>query len=71
MVKPMLDELLRREKENRKMHQDITLRQLNIKILFSMIRSPKLCDLMYKAERKQYEKDKLDKIHEQCVLTLR
>ena len=36
-----------------------------------MIRSPKLCDLIYKTERKRYNEDKLREIHEKSVFTLR
>lgn len=53
------------------MHADLIERQINIKILFSVIRSPLLCNVFYKTERKLYEKEKLDSINQQCVLTTR
>lgn len=36
-----------------------------------MIRSPKLCDLFFKEERRVYEKKQLDKIYAESILTLR
>ena len=46
-------------------------REKNLKILFAMIRSPKICDLVYKEERKQYTKDKLKEMHDNAILSLR
>lgn len=37
--------------------------KINLKILFAMIRSPNLCNLVYKAERKFYEKEQLNNIY--------
>ena len=38
--------------------------QKSLKILFAMIRSPKLCNLMFKEERKRYSKLELEKLYE-------
>ena len=35
-----------------------------------MIRSPKLCDLFYKTERRIYEKEMLEKIYNESIQTL-
>ena len=36
-----------------------------------MIRSPKMCDLIQKAERRYLSKERLKKVKENAVLTLR
>jgi len=41
-----------------------------LKILFSMIRSPKLCDLFSKAERKRVSKKEMEKVHENSIKVL-
>ena len=57
VVKPLVDECVKREKQNVKVEAALQDRQCNLKILYAMIRSPKLCDMMYKAERKRFEKE--------------
>ena len=43
----------------------------NMKLLFAMIRSPKMCDIVYKAERKRFAHDKLKKLRDDAYQTLR
>ena len=71
VVKPLVDECVKREKENLRIRAALQERQSNLKILYAMIRSPKLCDMMYKAERKRFEKEQLEKINQESIHTLR
>ena len=41
------------------MELDIKDRQINLKIIYAIIRSPILCDMFHKEERKRYEKKQL------------
>ena len=45
--------------------------QKNLKIIYAMIRSPHLCNLVHRTERQNYEKEQLDKIYKQSIFTLR
>ena len=54
MVKPLLTECMKREKETTEKSNFAEDAKKSLKILFAMIKSPKLCDLMFKEERKRY-----------------
>ena len=71
VVRPLIIEAQKQEAIVKKLRTEVKERTANLKILFSMIRSPKLCDLFYKAERKRNTKKQMDKIHEHSVHTLR
>ena len=71
MVNPLISECAKREKECQELIEEVKERTKSLKIIFAMIRSPKMCDLMYKEERKRFTKDKLKKMNESAVMTLR
>ena len=71
VVKPLLSECMKRDYETKTKRGAVADMKKSLKILFAMIKSPKLCDLMFKAERKRYNKKQLEKLHEQSVLVLR
>ena len=54
MVRPLIAEVTKREKENQELIQQAKERKKNLKIMYAMIRSPKMCDLVYKEERKRF-----------------
>ena len=68
---PLLEECMKREKEVKDVTNFATQVQRSLKILFSMIKSPKLCDMFFKAERKRFTEAQIEKIHEQSILVLR
>lgn len=59
VVKPLIEECSKREKERQFLLNEIKERTKNLKILYSMIKSPKMCDLLYKAEQKHISKERL------------
>ena len=67
----MIDECSKREAECQRLNHAIVERTKSLKILFSITKSPKMSDLVYKAERKRFTKEKLQEINEKAVLTLR
>ena len=71
MIKPLIEETSKREKECQELIHEVKERTKNLKILFAMIRSPKMCDLVYKEERKQYTKEKVKLLSDNAILTLR
>ena len=62
---------MKREKDNQKMRDDIGTRQLNLKILFAIIRSPMLCDMFHKEERKRFETEQIEKRLQESIHILR
>lgn len=58
-MKPLIAECVKREKELKQMEVDIKDRQFNLKIIYAIIRSPILCDMFHKEERKRYEQEQL------------
>ena len=73
VVKPLIAECTKREKVCQFLRSEVTHRTINLKVMFAMVGSPKLCDMFYKAQRKQYCNDqkKLQKIQQEHVHTLR
>ena len=53
------------------MVKELDERTKSLKIVFAMIRSPRMCDLLYKAERKKFSTEKIKAMQESAVLTLR
>ena len=43
----------------------------SLKILFAITKSPKMSNLVYKAERRRFTQDKLKEISDKAILTLR
>ena len=68
---PLIAECTKRETECQMLRHEVKERTKNLKILFAMIRSPKMCDLVYKEERKQYTKEKVKLLSDNAILTLR
>ena len=54
VVKPLIKECAKREKESQMLRGEVTHRTINLKVMFAMVGSPKLCDLFYKSQRRQY-----------------
>ena len=67
----MIAEVAKREEECQELLLQVKERTKNLKIVFSMIRSPKMCDLFYKEDRKRYTKDMLRQMDDNAVFTLR
>lgn len=55
----MIAECIKREKECQLYRGEVKLRTVNLSMMFAMISSPILCDMFYKAKRKQYEADEI------------
>lgn len=53
------------------LNNEVVERTKSLKILFAITKSPKMSDLVYKAERKHFSKQKLQEISDKAVLTLR
>ena len=68
---PLVAECTKRENQCQNMFQEVTERTKSLKILFAMIRSPKICDLVYKTERKRLTAENFKAMQESAVLTLR
>ena len=43
----------------------------SLKILYAMIKSPKMCNMLHKAERKRYSAEQLKQVNDSAILTLR
>ena len=71
VVMPLIAECSKREAQCQIMFKEVVERNKNLKILWAMVRSPKLCDLVYKAERKRFTAEKLKELQEKSVFTLR
>ena len=71
VVQPLINECSKREEEVQRLQEEVKQRTKSLKILFAVTKSPKMSDLVYKAERKRFTKDKLQQIYEQAVTTLR
>ena len=70
-MKPLISECSKRESEIQRLQEEVKSRTKNLKILFAITKLPKMSDLVYKAERKRFTQEKLKKIHESAILTLR
>lgn len=53
------------------MRQQLHDKTKSLKILYAMIKSPKMCDMLQKAERKYLTKERLKQVTENAILTLR
>ena len=71
VTKPMLVELSKSEIECRMLRQEVKERTQSLKVLFSMIRSPKMCDILYKTQSKIFAKEKLKELNQTAVFNLR
>lgn len=71
IVLPVIEEVTKREIENQKLLSEVKDRTINLKILFAMIRSPKMCDLLHKTERRRFTQEKLEELTQQSVFLLR
>lgn len=58
VVMPLIAECSKREAQCQIMFKEVVERNKNLKILWAMVRSPKLCDLVYKTERKRFTAEK-------------
>ena len=58
-VKPLINECAKRETEVQKLQAEVKKCMKNMKILFAITKSPKMSDLVYKAERKRFTDEKL------------
>ena len=54
IVKPLIAECSKRELEIQRLQEEVKSRTKNLKILFAITKSPKMSDLVYKAERKRF-----------------
>ena len=70
-MKPLIAECSKRELEIQRLQEEVKSRTKNLKILFAITKSPKMSDLVYKAERKRFTQEKMKQIHESAILTLR
>ena len=68
---PLLEECAKREKECQKLRKEFSERTKSLKILFSMIRSPLICDMVYKSERRRLTPAEIKRSDQQSVFTLR
>ena len=68
---PLIAECTKREKESQLLNGEVKHRTINLKVMFAMMSSPKLCDLFYKAQRRKYEKDQLQAVLDNHIETLR
>ena len=64
-------EVIKREIEIQQLQLEVTERTKSLKILYAMIRSPRMCNLLYKAERKRYTEEHIIKLNESSIHTLR
>ena len=71
VVKPLIEQCSKREKECQRLNKEVIERTKSLKILFAITKSPKMSDLVYKAERKRFTKEKLKEIDDKAILTLR
>ena len=71
VVKPLIEEVTKREVENIKLREQLRDRTKSLKIMFSMLRSPKLCELVYKTERRKYTDEKLKEMQREHTFLLR
>lgn len=71
VVNPLIKEVAKREEENQRLLTEVRERTVSIKMLFAMMRSPHMCDLFYKTERKLYDKERLALLTQQSVFQLR
>jgi len=58
VVRPMIEEVSKREVENLNLIAEIRERTKNLNILFAIIRSPKMCDILQKIEKKRESQEK-------------
>ena len=71
IVNPLIKECTRREEYCQWMREQLDAKTKSLKILYAMIRSPKLCDMLQKAERKYLTQERLKQVQESAILTLR
>ena len=71
IVKPLIAECTKREKEIQRLDEELIAKTKNLKILFAITKSPKMSNLVYKAERKRFTEEKLKQIDDHAILTLR
>ena len=61
-MKPLKLEVLKLQNEITQLRLQVSARTQNLKILYAMIRSPKMCDLVYKTERKRLTEENFKKL---------
>ena len=71
VVKPLVKECAKREVAFQKVTNEVIECKKSLKILFAVTKSPTMSNLVYKAERKRFTKDKLKEISDNAILTLR
>ena len=71
VVMPLVAECAKREKQLQEMFKELSERTKSLKIVYAMIRSPRMCDLLYKAERKKFSADRIKAMQDRAVSTLR
>lgn len=71
IVKPLIEECSMREKEIHRLKREIVERTRNLKILFAITKSPKMCNIIYKAERRRVTAEQMKAIDDRAILTLR
>ena len=71
VVKPLIEQCSKREEHCQWMRDQLQEKQKSLKILYAMVRSPKMCDMLQKAERKYLTKERLKQVTENAIHTLR
>ena len=56
VAKPLIVEISKREKEIIDLQKEVKERTINLKILFSMIKSPKMCSIVHRTQSKLFTK---------------
>ena len=67
----MIEQCSKRESECQFLRSEIADRTKSLKILYAMLRSPKMCDLFFKSEKKRHSQEALKKLNDAAILTLR
>ena len=62
VVRPLIGEVSKRDDEIEKLKNEILERTKSVKIMFAMMRSPKMCEIFQKNERNRYDEEKLKEV---------
>ena len=68
---PLIEEVTKREEERQKLLDNSIELKRQIKILLAMLKSPKMCDLFFKFEKKNQSEEMFKKSQDDAIFTLR
>ena len=71
VVRPLINEVAKRDDEITKLKNEILDRTKSVKIMFAMMRSPKMCEMFQKNDRNRYDEEKLKELRQNAIHTLR